>query len=237
MRRVTIVLKVLFPILSGAFFPIDNISACPPFELVITEILADPTPGFGLPEAEFIEIYNRSANSILLSDVKLNEGSSRDLPSIYIDAGEYVIICDDDDTSEFTGYGKVAWVSSMTLTNSGESIYLSCNSGTVIDSVYYSSSWYMDSYKEDGGWSLERIDTEFTCYNPSNWEPSSNTSGGTPGFVNSNAGVFNDVIPPVSLNSYQIDSTLIVIEFSEHIQLPVHLNQIHISRLGSPQSV
>jgi len=237
MRKVCIVLNLLVQLVFSSSFFCETALACSEFELIITEVMADPTPSFGLPEAEFIEIYNRSSNIILLSNYKLYEGSFRDLPAIHINPDEYVIICDDDDTAAFNTYGKVAWVSSMSLTNSGESVYLTCNSGVVVDSIKYSNTWFKNTYKEDGGWSVERVDRNFTCFNPSNWEPSSDLSGGTPGSINGNDGIFMDIVAPVPLNSFPTDSFHVVIEFTENVLLPVQLNQFYITGIGPPQTI
>ena len=143
--------------------------------LVITEIMADPTPSFGLQEtkqqfkkifqAEFVELYNGSGVPLNLSNYELSDGSPKPISGILIAPGEYVTVCDDEDTIAFANYGKVAWVSSLSLTNGGEPIVLYDIGGQVIDSVYYSSEWYGSSFKEDGGWSLERVDNDFPCHN------------------------------------------------------------------------
>jgi hypothetical protein len=54
------------------------------FDLIITEIMADPDPSNGLPVTEFVEIYNRSQVPINLSGWILFDGSSRILPAVNI---------------------------------------------------------------------------------------------------------------------------------------------------------
>jgi hypothetical protein len=65
-------------------------------EIIITEILADPDPVVGLPEAEFVELYNRSSAPINLNGWILFDGSSRQLPAIVLLPDSFVIVCSHD---------------------------------------------------------------------------------------------------------------------------------------------
>ena len=57
--------------------------------------------------------------------------------------------------------------------------------GIIMDSVSFTSSWYGNSSKREGGWSLERIDPARICSGAQNWTASVSEAGGTPGRVNS----------------------------------------------------
>src|SRR5688572_17231266 len=132
-------------------------------DLVISEFLADPDPPNYLPDAEFVEIYNRSQQDYSLNGWVLYDGSNRQLPSVTILPGQYLIICAFSDTGLFAGSGIVAGVSSLSLTNTGEKISLRDPDGVPVDSVLYSDAWYGSSFKKDGGWSLEKVDLDFSC--------------------------------------------------------------------------
>lgn len=185
--------------------------------LSITELMADPDPSNGLPVAEFVEIVNNGLDSVSLSGWTIYDGSSKSLPPLTIAPGEYVIICANSDTASFSGYGKCAGVSSFSLTNSGEKIALRNPTGYPVDSVIYSDTWLGDSYKKDGGWSLEKMDLDYTCQVSQNWKPSENPSGGTPGMTNSINGAFIDVKPPVLLRAYCENDSTVVLLFNESL--------------------
>jgi hypothetical protein len=186
-------------------------------EIVITEIFADPSPPVGLPDAEFVEVMNRSSNPVSLSGWTIYEGSSRTLPAMTLLPGEYLIICANSDTAIFSPYGKVAGVSSFSLTNTGEKVAIRNPQGQVVDSLFYSDEWFGSSFKKDGGWSLERMDADFTCHDNDNWMPSVNLAGGTPGAVNSVAGTFTDLTPPMLWRAYCPDNLSVMLVFSEPI--------------------
>ncbi|MFC2086794.1 hypothetical protein ACFLSA_01335 [Bacteroidota bacterium] len=155
-------------------------------DLIINEIMADPNPSNGLPEFEFIELFNRNNFPISLKDFTLMIGTSeRALSSDTIQAHGFLILCSNDAVEEFMSFGKVeGLLGSNILTNSGKSLVLKFGD-YVIDSVTYCNEWYKDDVKKQGGWSLERIDFDNTCSRNLNWEASIDLIGGTPGYINS----------------------------------------------------
>ncbi len=153
--------------------------------VVINELYADPTPSNGLPDAEYIELFNADSVSFELAGWKLvNSTTVKTLPSYLLNPNEYVIICDANNTSFFP---NSIGISALTaLTNSGDSLTLLDLNNNIVDLVSYTDSWYNSSEKSDGGWSLEQINPYKTCSGKSNWTASSNPLGGTPAFQNSN---------------------------------------------------
>ncbi len=154
--------------------------------LIINEIMADPTPNQGLPEAEFVELYNRSDFSINLQNFLLND---EPLADYTLDAGDYVLLTDDSNASSFGLTNVISIASFDALSNSSDFVVLKDNFGNTIDSLTYFVSWYQDAVKDDGGYTLELIDPIKDCYAPANWIAATAANGGTPGAINS---VFND---------------------------------------------
>ena len=167
------------------------------YDVVISEIMADPTPPVYLSENEYMEIYNRCMHDINLEGWTVTAGKRLfTLGKKTIPPGGFHILC----------AGEAAWLypvdqcspvfTSSSLTNSGQVIILRNHIGEVIDALRYSDSWYGDNFKSEGGWSLERVDNNFFCGDTQDWRASESPEGGTPGKVNSVAGqVADNTIP------------------------------------------
>jgi hypothetical protein len=212
-------------------------------DVVINEIMADPSPVVGLPGVEFIELYNRSANNFDISGWEFSDGSSTGTIGNYVlAAGGYVIVCANADTALFTPFGNRVGISAFpSLNNAGDNLKLFDASSNVLDSVNYDLAWYQDAVKEDGGWTLELINPNATslCAASGNWIASNNAAGGTPGIQNS---VFNnspDVTSPIVLSAFALDNTHIEVCFNEAIDpaLLANVNSYNISPfIGVPVS-
>jgi len=187
-----------------------------PGDLIINEIFADPSPEIGLPDAEWIEIYNTSANSFDLAQLEyFNTNTINPIESQIIGPGEYIVLSNSAGASSLSSFGTTATASTFTaLTNTGDSLTLSYD-GTVIDAVVYEDEWYQDDEKDDGGWSLERINPLAICSGADNWIASSSAIGGTPGAQNSEFSNLEDTNPPSVESVSLISPTLIFIQASE----------------------
>jgi hypothetical protein len=158
-----------------------------PFDVVINEIMADPNPEVNLPNYEYLEIFNTTEFDIDLAGWKLKAGTSvKDFPDYILDSASYVTLCSAIAGEYLEIFGSVLEFSSFPLiTNSGTTISIFDENDNFIDSVRFTDDWYNDSYKETGGWSLERIDPLNTCSGSTNWKASIDENGGTPGTENS----------------------------------------------------
>jgi len=152
--------------------------------ILITEFLPDPTPIIGLPEAEFVELYNRSDSIVFLDGITIN-GYGIPLGNS-IPSKEYLILFKGDSMLFPSEILQVPCPNLPTylLNNTGDAIVLKDAFGTIIDSLHYSSGWY--NITPSDGISLERNSLEPNCGNGSVfWSTSLANSGGTPGYNNS----------------------------------------------------
>ncbi|MFH2142133.1 MAG: lamin tail domain-containing protein, partial [Bacteroidota bacterium] len=209
------------------------------FDVVINEIMADPNPVIGLPEYEYLELYNRSDFDITLTNWQLKIGTKTQIFSVAsIASKSYLIVSSSGGISELQEYGEIIDVIGSTdLTNSGASICLIDQYGKQIHSVTYSSTWHENSYKADGGWSLEQIDYNNPCGGVDNWLSSTDSKGGTPGLQNSVYNVNNDIDTPGLIRAIVIDTNTIKIFFDESLDTTTVFNPsrfIADNGLGNP---
>jgi len=186
-------------------------------DVVINEIHADPTPQVGLPDAEFVELYNASSNAYNLSGWKfVNTTTVKLLPNYILAPNSYVILCNSTDTALYSSFGSVIGISSFTaLANGGDSLTLLDNNNVLLDVVAYNISWYQDAVKDDGGYSLELINPTQPCSGALNWIGSFSTDGGTPGTQNSVYDVAPDLTNPKMLNVEVNSLTQLTVYFNE----------------------
>ncbi|HRA12148.1 MAG: lamin tail domain-containing protein [Chitinophagaceae bacterium] len=190
------------------------------YDIVIDELVADPTPVVGLPDNEWIELKNTTTFPINLQGWKISDatGTSGTMPNFILQPNGYVIVCTGSAVAAMSALGSTITVTSFpSLDNNGEILSLSDASGKVIHALTYDISWYQNELKKDGGWSLEMIDTKNPCTGGSNWKASTDATGGTPGKKNSIDAVNNDQTAPKLKRAYTINATTIVAVFNEPV--------------------
>ena len=180
--------------------------------IVINELMADPSPVVGLPEQEYIELFNTTSDTLLLKKWYIYDGMAKYLiPDFTFLPKSYLILCSANAASALSVFGKVAVMPSWpSLNNDGDMVQLYSDKGDLIDNVVYTSDWYQNTDKDDGGYSLERINPFKKCSDFSNWLASTADKGGTPGTVNAVLQVEADVKAPVLIsNAIQGDSVMV----------------------------
>lgn len=190
-------------------------------DVLITEIMADPNPTVGLPDAEYIELYNNTSVDIDLSGWEYRDASANvTLPGQMLPANSFLILCDQSDAGSLQPFGTVLGLSTWpSLNNTGDQLTLADPNGMTIHVVDYNTDWYDDPGKEAGGWSLEMIDPNGECLGRLNWSASEDTKGGTPGNTNSKWLQKPDTTGP-KLKSVTIQSpTQLVVTFDHSVDV------------------
>ena len=190
------------------------------YDVVIEEIMADPTPQISLPSNEWIELKNVSSNPLNLQNWRIGDASgvSGPMPNFILQPDSFVIVCTASAVTAMQAFGRVISVTSFpSLDNDGDQLFLKSNTGLTIHAVSYSLSWYQNAVKSDGGWTLEMIDTKSPCAGINNWKSSTDARGGSPGIKNSVDAVNNDQAAPSIKNAYTLDNLNIVIVFDEPV--------------------
>lgn len=183
-------------------------------DVLINEFMCDPTPAQGLPEVEYVEIYNRSAKYFNLENWQIGDASGfGTLPNIWLNPGSYLILVAN---ASLVHYPAGVGVSSFpSLNNSGDDIVLVDSNGVEIDKISYTNNWYKDDVKAGGGFSIERINPTLLCTGISDWQGCILSIGGTPGLENSVFDVSPDLVAPTLVSSFALAPNFVELNFNE----------------------
>ena len=190
------------------------------YDVVIDEIMADPSPVVSLPNHEWIELKNTSASSINLQGWRIGDatGLSGPLPGFILRPDSFVIICSSSAIAAMNVFGPAVTVTNFpSLDNTADQLYLKSAQNIIIHTVAYKDSWYQNELKKDGGWSLEMMDTKNPCSGSTNWRASTDLRGGSPGKKNAVDAINADQQSPVLLRAFASDSLNIVLVFDESL--------------------
>lgn len=181
-----------------------------PGELVISEIMADPSPPASQPEVEYLELANLSGEPLELTGWSLVAGNKTyALPPVHVDS--FLVLTALADTAEFPGSAALS-ASGSWLANDNLNLELLNPQGERMDWV---NTTYLehDLIKADGGWSLEKINLEQLCFDPANWAGNL-TNGGTPGGPNI-AQIPPDFTLPAPLRLGWLNDTLLEVLWNQ----------------------
>ncbi|MCA5004219.1 lamin tail domain-containing protein [Sphingobacterium bovistauri] len=171
--------------------------------LIINELMINPNNTASLPPFEYIEIFNNSTATIDLSEIILHiNNNSQILPNYKIAPNQYILLCSQESLGQFSRYGNaVSLIRWSPLNNTSATIKLT-QKDVLIDEVAYTDSWYNNTSKRNGGWSLERINPNWTCNINLNWSATNSLTGGSPGKPNT---ILNENFTPnIGITAYQI---------------------------------
>jgi hypothetical protein len=188
--------------------------------IVINEIMIDPSPQIGLPNAEWVELKNMGASAVNLQGWRIGDASgiSGPMPSFTLLPDSFVIVSSAGNAASLSSFGKTISVTSFpSLDNDADLIYLKAANGLHVHAINYNTNYYHNPTKIDGGWTLEMIDATYCCAGETNWLASSAIVGGTPGKVNSCKGTATTSTYPKLIRSFATDSITISLFFDQII--------------------
>ena len=158
--------------------------------IIINEIMFDPK----VNNSEFVELFNPTENKIDIGgwELVIDDDDYFEISSTFLTlkSGDYFVIA--SDSSIFKNYNMIdksrvliLKTTSLSLSNSGESLVVIDHWGNVIDSVFYNPKWHNQNIASTKNKSLERIASNVNTNEPTNWSSSVKKEGATPGKVNS----------------------------------------------------
>lgn len=213
-------------------------------DILITEILADPSPTVGLPDAEYIEIYNNSTYPVYLDQLQIQKGSKYyplPLTEQQLLPKQFMLLHQIKDSILFQNYSSKIGMNLPSLSNDGDTLLLADKKGLLLHAINYNLNTYQDNIKKDGGYSLEMMHPSQLCKENTNWKASKHTKGGTPGEANSYWQDNPDNKGPNLLKIVLIDSLNLHLFFDEAIsqfqscklediscEFTLHQNELHV---------
>jgi hypothetical protein len=187
-----------------------------PGDVIINEFMCDPSPTVGMPEVEYIEVYNKSSKFFDLSGWKIGDASSDGaIQSGWLYPGTYRILCATSNVDTFNTITGIGVTSFPSLNNTGDDIVLKDANGVELDRISYTDAWYKDINKADGGFSIERINPNDPCSAEDNWRATESSMGGTPELVNSVFDDTPDTAPPTISQLIALPPNYLEVHFSE----------------------
>ncbi len=213
-----------------------------PFDIVINELMLDVSPApQGIPDAQYIELYNRTNFDIWLTGWTLEKEDAQlaNFPAIKISANSYLIVCDQDYENAFSALGKTAGILTSSLDQTEGTLILKTTNNIYCDYLTYNKTWYKDETKDNGGWSLEKINPDNLCENSFNWTATTDATGGTPGRQNSVFDTQNidNTLPEIEKLQIE-DAKTLSVTFSKFMELNkmADTNYYEIKPVGKPEN-
>lgn len=211
MKKIVFLLLILTPVC---------LTAQNRYDVLITEIMADPSPQVGLPNLEWVELKNVSNSAINVQGWRLGDANSISgpMPSFTLQPDSFLIVCSSSAVAAMSVWGACISVTSFpSLDNDGDQLYLRALNGRIIHALSYETEWYQNELKKEGGWSLEMTDTRLPCAGISNWKASTSVTGGSPGKKNANDAPLTDLQGPRLKRSYTTDSVTVILVYDEPV--------------------
>ncbi|WP_157446971.1 hypothetical protein [Cytophaga aurantiaca] len=153
-------------------------------QIRISEWMSDPSPSYGLPEVEWVELVNMSNEQIDLSKISISDPSSKiRLPAYRLNSDSVVIVCSLNTCKYFLRQNCIEVNALPSLNNSADSIFIWANDSLLIDLVSYNTSVMSTDFRSDGGYSIMRKTYPEECMLSQEIDFSQEHVGGSPGYI------------------------------------------------------
>ncbi len=151
-------------------------------DIVINEMMIDPSPPEDLPESEYIEIWNISDHPVQLKDWMIYDlKTTTIIPGKLLLPDSLLLLVPVDNLDAFPIENKLGLSPWPSLNNSSDSISLVNPDSLLIDFVAYKSNEFDSLYSD--GLSIELVNPRSPCGKV--WRTSSLKISGSPGKINS----------------------------------------------------
>lgn len=187
-------------------------------DVIINEILYRRASA---ESAEFIELYNRTANNFNLTGWIFSDatGSTTIPEGTIIKSNEYVVLTDSEEFATGGAFAKakanakVIYLAGFPSLNDDEdAVVFKDESGMIVDSLFYRETWGGN----EPGVSLERKDPESASNDAGNWASSTSETGSSAGAQNS---IYQpDQTPPEIVFARLQTDGKIYVAFSEFVR-------------------
>lgn len=160
-------------------------------DVIISELMIDPSPTKHLPSEEYIEIQNRCIDTINLGQLIYSDERTSISLEGFLAPDEFLILCNEDDVVLFEQYGSVLGLSSWpSLNNDEDKLCIKTTNNDTIFYLHYDINLMDEILDQDGGYALEcKGDNDQIISFYEDYHYSSNENGGTPGTINSLNGI------------------------------------------------
>jgi hypothetical protein len=194
-------------------------------DVTISEIMFDPSPSVGLPEVEYLELYNRVADTLHIDGwtIRVN-GKAWRINHASIGPFRYLAISSVSGAVALGAYGSSTnatyfdglpndWADVVILNSQEKVIAASCYTSTLLtkDGI-------------TGGISLEKVDVSSMAEGNENWAASKDIKGGTPGAANSVFRKVTDTTSPIVEKLSIRGDNIIDVTFNEPVAVGEHFS-------------
>ena len=207
----------LISILSANLLPGNS----PMHSVVINEIMAAPKANRPLPNAEYIELYNKTDSAISLNGYAIVIGKRlKPIPNCVIKSKNYLLLVHSKKDSLFAADNRVIAIDKLpNLNNTAGEIALLDADSNLVHFAQYNQLYYNDIIRDSGGYSLEMVDFNFPCDRIGNWKACQNEAGGTPLHTNSVVDINADTSAPKVLSFEISGDSSIAITFDKFMDI------------------